>query len=853
MNKKKIGFFLSLSGALAVLAGCGGDYSSSRISSESNPDEVSSSESSSSSRPDVGNKMPTYLKGDFVGKSGTLTLSSDKLMITGNLDLDLVPTSVDSIEIGTTNKLTVVEFDSSFNPSTYRLYADLYGDGFLHLEEKVGESYNLLGTFMPDVSYLGGSYSAYGDSSPYNFYEIFESNFDFEKGVYPASRYFPSYSSYGYSNSWYFLSRLRVNTNNINFDIEVTVEQFDNDDYGYGEGFISAILDSEKNVVGYRFIELDGNVINSTDPGAFANQKLFDGTSSTTIELDPDEKTLTLGDFSGVYVTNVDEKGMRLDVTSNGVTKSFRIGDHYVSVTSGDETKIYVLDSVDELNGNFSKDGVNISIEEDEDENIVARLNGEEVEFSYIIYNNRKSIKFSKDSKEYIVSPELYGTCVLVSVDGVRSYFLNESSFLPLFEDSFVAHDEKGDFAISIDENLKASKGNETGNLSLSYRHGEKYPSLVGKLGDKDIEVTLVQPNIGFYRIILDGASHDCFSKTILDTVYGTYSSNYQDRFVLDQEKLTIDSNVKTYSLKAVYQSGSGTYTLGIEIDGKTFEHNLNKCLVSSDTSYVKLEVFDSIVGVYSQYAKYGEENIKYTSGGEMLLDTVNSSKDGLDKDVKYNYHIMTLASTSSKAVVAFEYGKNDAGESVYIYVYFYDNYVTIADQKYYKNSIYNAWGTYADSSNSNVLYVQNDSIYYNGSTDFISSWEEKDGKLVATSFARKYTFDGDSVSVTSGDNVTTLTRKLTYTDFDKFVGTYTVNEKTFSFVKNDVVGYSLVDGDSKIDLASCYIASSGGKLTLMASSISAKYSLSIDLDSGEITPSYEAGLLPPPPPPLPF
>ena len=49
-------------------------------------------------------------------------------------------------------------------------------------------------------------------------------------------------------------------------------------------------------------------------------------------------------------------------------------------------------------------------------------------------------------------------------------------------------------------------------------------------------------------------------------------------------------------------------------------------------------------------------------------------------------------------------------------------------------------------------------------------------------------------------------------------------------------------------------ITGENGKLTLIVSSFSAKYSLSIDLTTNEVTASYDAGSLPPvpPPPPLP-
>ena len=847
MNKKNIGFFLSLAGALACLASCGGDTSSSS-STQSEPLPPP---------PSIDEKDFSDLKGTFVGKSGTLNLTNAGLSIEGKLNLDLIPTKaikLDSVVTDkegneTTYKIEALEFNSTYNEFTYRAYIDLYGDGFFHLEKEVDGTFATLDTFMPEVGYLSGSYSSFGDSSASNVYDIIDHDFDFDKGVYPCSRYWPSIALYGPSNQFYYVSRTRIDTNNIKFPIVVTMEMYDNDDYGYGENIVRAISD-EKGTVGYRFG--DDSTASVTDPGALNKQVLFDGTSTVTLEMDVKNKNLTLGDISGVYSTFVDKQGMRVDVESGNITYSIRIGDHYVTVTNKDVTKVYAYNSVAELVGEFKKDGNTILISEGEKEgSLVTKYNGTEVDTTYVIHNNRKSLKFVVGSTVYIVSPDKLDTSVEVTSNGVKSFFINETLFRSYFVDTMVIHNKKANLSIKIDENLKASEGVNSGNLALSYWHGQRYPSLVGKIGDKEITIKLIQPNIGYYEVTYGGEVFDSFSMTTLNKVFGTYSSNYKDRLELDIEKIVIDSKVLSYELKPIYQKGTGTYTFGIQVGEVVYENNLNGCFITSEKSYVKLDVFTSVFGTYSQYAKYGEENIKFLDG-KLTLDTVNSSNDGLDKDVEYNYLIMTAGDNSSKAVIAFEYTTNEAGEKVYVYIYFYETYVTIVSQKYYKNGIYNSWGTYADESNSNVVYLQNDSIYYNGSLDSITSWKETEAGLVATSSTRTYTFKDGKVSVKEGEATLELARKLTYTDFDKFVGKYTVGEKTFSFVKNEVVGYNLIDGSTKFDLTSMKITGENGKLTLIVSSFSAKYSLSIDLTTNEVTASYDAGLLPPPPPPLP-
>lgn len=103
MNKKNIGFFLSLAGALACLASCGGDASSStKTSDEPLPPP-----------PSIDEKDFSDLKGTFVGKSGTLNLTNAGLSIEGKLNLDLIPTKA--------IKLDSVVTDKEGNETTYKI------------------------------------------------------------------------------------------------------------------------------------------------------------------------------------------------------------------------------------------------------------------------------------------------------------------------------------------------------------------------------------------------------------------------------------------------------------------------------------------------------------------------------------------------------------------------------------------------------------------------------------------------------------------------------------------------------------------------------------------------------------
>lgn len=100
---------------------------------------------------------------------------------------------------------------------------------------------------------------------------------------------------------------------------------------------------------------------------------------------------------------------------------------------------------------------------------LVTKYNGTTVDTTYVIHNNRKSLKFATGSTVYIVSPDKLDTSVEVTSNGTKSFFINETLFRSYFVDTMVIHNKKANLSIKIDENLKASEGVNSGNLALSY------------------------------------------------------------------------------------------------------------------------------------------------------------------------------------------------------------------------------------------------------------------------------------------------------------------------------------------------------------------------------------------------
>ncbi|HBX24879.1 MAG TPA: hypothetical protein DEF61_01120 [Firmicutes bacterium] len=853
MKSKKLYFFLSLAGLSSLLFSCGNDVSS---SSTSESEETSSSQTSSeeSILPPTLNKDDfSYLLGTYNGKLGKLTLDEKSIQIEGKVELTLIPTSLGKVDVSTDpskkKEVISVNFDSSFDVgNSYRAYVDLYGDGFLHLDKINGDAFATLGTFQPNVSKYAGSYSAYGDSSSYNIYTVLDGEFDYERNVYLAARVSGYDGIWSYEQNWSYVSRLREDNSNVfQPTIVTTLELTDSDNYGYGEERIDVIEDDSGDQTIRLFESQYNSVSNYLDPGALNGFNVFDGTNSIALSMDPDNKTLTFGDFTGTYVTKIDEEGMRVDATSSSSTLSFRIGSHYIKVSNDNETNLYPVDTVSNLKGEYSKDGEVIKITVDDENNLKLSVNEVAINPNYIIYNKRKALSFSYNNKNYIVAPDNdeNESSILVSIDGNISYYINESLYLSLFFDEFVAHDKKNQFNLTVGSDLSFKIDEKTGKFAFSYWHGDKYPSLVGNLESTPYALSLVQSDIGYYSLNNGEEEIKLYSKKILDKVYGDYSSNGRDNFTLSTSSLTIGDKEDSYEFDPFYQVGTGTYLFAISSNGQTYKNNLNGTFYTDDTFYIRKSLFAELAGTYSLYGKYGIENITFTSDGHLYLDTVNQDKTGLIKDVEYDYSILTQPNSDNKAMLAFNFNKDTS-----IFIYFHNGYVTIASLNYYEQDILNTWGTYADTDLTNVLYVQNNKIYLNG-TDLpiLSRTKEGDSKVVTTSQGT-FTFKEDgNVTYKNGDSSVELTKKLDYLDFDKFVGNYTVDNKTFSFTKGEISGYALtVDGIS-YGLDSMVITNYNGSLTLVVSVFLAKYRLSINLSSGEVSPSYDAGSLPPPPP----
>ncbi len=848
--KKQTGFLLFL----LTLASCSNPKPSSSLPiSSSLPSSLTPS--SEEKKPPVFSEDDfSYLLGTYYSKGETLTLSKERLLLEGDNRLSLVPTSIDTLSLSYKNgeesvsyDTIVVSFGKEFNDgSSYKAYVN-FSDGLLHLEKEGNDGgFSLRNTFRPSIEEYSGVYSGYGDGSTYNVYVSFDGHFDLERGVFPSNHH--SGIVFAGEQDWYLLSSFV----NLNGKIYKALEEYDVDDYGYGKGLL---VRNDKGTFWLNNIVSDDTSSHTYvyDIGGFSGLSLFDGEKNIQTSLDLEKKIFFFGETSGSYEAIVDDKGLALKTVLDGKTYVRRRGEYYLDLTIDGKGVTYPLNTIGQLYGKYAIDDSVFEIVKVTDESTgnekepIVKRNGKEIkDFSYVIENKRKSIFFSEGGKKYILSPDKADSSIRLNLDGKVSYPINEDKYKGYYLDSFFYHDYTSLFSLNVLEGLSYQMNGKEGKAKLSYTHGQKFPSLSFVGEGKNYSLQIKDVNSGYYLLSDGEKTYDRFSKTVLDKVYGDYSSNYTDSLTFTAEKVTKDGADYAYAFTPILDANTGYYTFGIttkESKDNIYTNNLVGTFFSQTKSYVKKEIFSTLVGTYSAYGKYGIENIKFTKDGKLKLDRANSSNDGLDRDVEKSYTIWTDG--NAKAVLAFQYK-----EDVSPFIYFRDGYAEIRSLKYYDENILSAWGTY--SQGDNTLYFQNEDLYLNGTKLTTTKRQIKDGKLLYTTSDATYTFDSQKGTVERDEdgNKTERQRVLTYSDFAKFEGTYTINDKSVVFAFDGIISYS-----AKIDgamVSSYYITKYEGKYALAFSDLNGTYYLRLDTATNKVTTAFVQASLPPVPPPPP-
>ena len=797
--------------------------------------------------PTLGEDEFSYLIGNYYTLGGGLSVSSSKVkVIDGEKTYSLVPSAVVQANYpysdeskGEYESLTI-EFSKLFNEGVeYQAYVN-FEDGLLHLEDISDvEAPKTLGVYMPDLSSLAGTYSAYGDGDEYNMYFNFDGHFDSNRGVFPSSM--KGYASFSDEQIWY----LKSSFVKLNDRVYTAYERFDGDDYGYGK---EVFVKEESKISSYQVLK-DGSLSSYadyvSDAGGYNRLKLYDGTAGFTTSMDPVNHTIVFLGEKVTYSTLIDDTGFHLVFNLQGKHYVLSIGEYHVDAMVDGVLKSFAVDDVSALYGSFVNGDESFEIRESEEEGGMPSVlvNGTKVEgVSYTLFRKRKTLKFTKDGSEYVIAPDRKGVSILLSKGGNLFYPFDKSLFVPYFTGFFVYQNYQDTFTLSIGSDLSYSLLGKKGKADLSFFHGDKYPKLSFEVEGKKSTLSLVQKEIGYYLLKDETGSKVLYSSSVLDSLYGTYSTDGVDAFVFSPSGISFEGKQHSYAFSPYLEPALGTYTFGVKTDdGTYYRSNLKGTFYSDTSSMIDKSLFASLYGTFSGYGKLGIENIRFTEDGKLYLDSLNEDKSELVRDVEYSYNIMT--DTLGQVLLHFQYNENTR-----IFIYFRDGYVEIASLKYYNRSLLDYWGTYV--LDDTVVFFQNDTVYVNGISEMILEKRFEEGKTILVSANHTFTFYDGNVTMDSKDACMKLQRKFSYSDYKKFFGTYSLSGSSIVFEEGDF-GYSL-----KLDsrpVSSFYIIKKDGKMTLTFDGIGTKYYLSLDEQTGEVTASFESSLPPlPPPPPLP-
>ncbi len=838
MKNKQLFATFALVLSSVILSSCGNEVSSVITSS-------SDSTSSSSSLPEIHleDSELYYLCGTFHGINGTLTINSKSAVLEGpNTSFNLKPTSIKEEKISSSLTTLTLYFDGAYNEgTTYRAYVDLEGDGLLHFQEAFSNGYMPFGTYQPDIAEYQGVYSSYGDSDQYNTYYVISNEFDTSRNGFVTDHV--STTSWSYEQSWLGKTRIRGTKE----ESYITYEEIDSDGDSWGE---YQLIKEENRVRFYdRTYEYDNSV---TDFGIIQNLQIFDGTNTISIGADLEEGILYYGEKEGTLEIKNDENGFYVESTIDEKVVKIRIFHHYITYEVDGKTTIYPIDDTSEMQGTYTDKTTTIAYLLDwETEEYTLEVNGEPTTFSYVISDNRKAISFVKDNKTYIVTPEKNGTAIKVSVDNKSSYYLNDNEFKEVFAHTYYIHEDGEVKSFIINDDLTYVIGDKQGQATYQYSHGSSYPSL--KIGDNVLFID--NQTIGLFSYNDNDDFRTVYTKEALEKVYGTYSSNGVDTLKIDENYVTIGTKQYEYNF-ASYQPSEDTLTqFALTLKGTSIviANNLygTTVVVEDDVEskyYVKKDIFTSIVGTYSAYGTYGIENIKISSEGKLTLDTTNADNTGLDRDVEYPYYIVTNEMGDYVAQIIFTYKNNKIALNVY------EDHVSIGALSYYDSTLVNSWGIYTDEAKENIVLIRNNEVLVNGTKIEYSSIEENDTSITYTTSTGSLVITKGTtygMTYTDGENVTTLSRSLSFIDYSKFNGTYTINDQTLVFSKDSTgLNYqAAIDESTIVSFNDMNVSIKDGGICLEISTFSGKYYLNLDLTTSSVTTSYEASSIPTPPP----
>lgn len=799
--------------------------------------------------------------GTYYGKSGTLTVKEDSLVVEGNVNLTLKPKNLTHDE----NELPVISYDN------YRISLSQDDNKVLVLEQKDGKDYKEVGTFMPDITALSGAYGGYafdddyyGDS--YNILTVISSEYNPYYDVFYAGTY---YTYAQLSDIYYTKSYFKLENGKLQLEIGL---------YDYEDNYLynNLRIKSTETSSFYLYDEKEETAF-YPEIGFLRNSYFYEDGTIKTLSLNEEDKYLLN------YDSSITESRITLKNDDRGAYVEFKLGEETIALQAtpfgikeyrGEEVQEASYNSILGLLGDYSYRGNSVNfvenVEFDDDFNATytyeLNINDAKSEFEYVLAEHKKSLKTVVGSDTYVIIPEKTDTAIKVYKNDEFNYYVNKDQFVSLFANEFVYHEIGTTGTLSIDMELKVTLDSTTLQGSLIYSPNQKYPYLAFDYAGEELMFKIYDTTINSFLLVGSNYERFYFYTSSVASVYSDYVSQGPVDLTVTAEKVVVDGTSYDYEIKPYYDDYSFTnkfslvyyvgelpYRLEFNLAGMVTSYAYEGEELVANKTHILKSVFDDMVGTYYLEGKYGPEKFKLTSDGHFYADTINDENNGLVEDVEMEFSLGIVYSPAYYSyipTIAFGY------EGMIIYLYKEDYHLTTFGSDYVREELFNYRGVYGDDTT--AIELRGDDLYIDavkytitdlsseGDTTIVNATSDDGTTRVLT-----FTTTGSAKAVSysnDGENYSNLS-KLDVS-LDAFVGehvssdgyTLTVSKTTDEIT--GIVSYQFLVSDYAYDYAFTYY---NGNLAIKVSAGFDTYYLYL---SGEtVVLEYSGGLLPPPPP----
>lgn len=864
--EKKSFLFLAVVFSL-LLAGCNNvDNTSSENSS------TTSVGGSSSSSSEVNVNPPSFLLGKFYAPTGILTVNEKEAVLD---DLTLSYIDYDEAE-------EILYLENFNGGDAYRLYLSNSEKMEVILDIQNGENFEIIDTFMPDITQFVGTYTAYGDSSPYNIPIVITDEYVSDLDTFTVNQ--PLYSYGSYDNDYYYASTYFAY---IDGELKTMIDILDyEDDYLYYSCYLTinngiaslydVLYDSEAYYADLSFVYgtyfVDDNKTLSFEYSPVYDENTWEYSINSELMIDGESFNIELIYDNGSYLKIYnDSREALLQSTAYGL-----------KWIENNKINYYPYNTLEHLVGTYKNEvGFVYSFQLDNANLIDGTLliNNQQNEFEVVIFEDKLGISTHVDGyNENVVFIE-FKTNISVEMYANESfsYLINYDAFLEAFQRTYfqIVYTSNGSIVhfYNVDSNLTLSSNNQTFEGYFKYNPREDYPKLV--YSDWSISVIDYENKIFAMTNNIDGKIKYLFDISFFDNLDNKDYTNGKEKisFIYDNEKINLDYKNENLSfvLIPIYDAYSFSYLIAVdfELAGEYLEliysegwqwteYILENEQYIANDSYIPLDTFNKLVGVYKYEGQYGVEGFELTSDGHFYADTLNEKGDGLiyHQEMEYQLQMYPLGNGEVSPVISFYY------DGMWINCYFEDYSLLVVETRYVREELFNYSGIYVDSTNTSIIAIYQNKIMINGVEALINNI-----KIVDDTLNIEVTINGEisTIILSTVDGV----KKITYNDielilndvnYSSFVGTYTDESgNTYTFdnhygLGGIINGFELTYTSVSSGLPTVYtdftVILMNGHITLKFSGISETYYLEMT-DTGVIASLESSIPLPPPPPPV--